>query len=107
MPVVHTLSSTPLESITIERLRDNTAHVWLRRNIEETTIDFEGKPTQIWHADEIYTLMNPAPTLAEVEEDFTRLWALNSYPRPEESTEERLTLIETAIAELGDIIGGL
>lgn len=107
MPIIHTLSSTPLDSITIERLRDSTAHVWLRRNIEETTIDFEGKPTQIWHADEIYILMDPAPTLTEVEEDFARLWVLNSYSRPEENIEERLTFLEMAIGELGDIIGGL
>ena len=36
MPVIHTRSADPLDRITLEKGRDDTTHVWLRKNIVKT-----------------------------------------------------------------------
>ena len=52
MAMIHTISATPLERVTIEPSPGDDAHVWLRRNIAESAVDTEGVSAPVWEADE-------------------------------------------------------
>lgn len=106
--IIHTRSATPLERVMIEPSSGGKAHVWLRRNIVESTEDFEGQPVQVWDADEVYYLADEAPTLDEVEAQFGQLWSqyeLDGIPEVEQ-LRARLQETETALVELADLLGG-
>ena len=106
--IIHTRSATPLERVMIEPSSGGKAHVWLRRNITESTEDFEGQPVQVWDADEVYFYADETPTLDEVEAQFGQLWAqYESDGVPEvEQLRTRLQEAETALGELADLLGG-
>lgn len=92
----------------IEPSSGGKAHVWLRRNITESTEDFEGQRVQVWDADEVHYLADETPTLAEVEVSFAQLWAqceLDCVPEVEQ-LRARLQETETALVELADLLGG-
>ena len=102
--VIHTISATPLDRITIEPSLGGGAHVWLRRNILETVADTEGVTMPIWEADEIYSWWPEAPSIADVEADFDALWAGEVI---DQSTEARIACLERAFAEFVDLtLGG-
>ncbi len=106
--IIHTRSATPLERVMIEPSSGGKAHVWLRRNVVESTEDFEGQPVQVWDADEVYYLADETPALAEVEASFAQLWAqyeLDGVPEVEQ-LRTRLQEAETALVELADLLGG-
>lgn len=75
MPVIHTVSATPLERVTIEPSASGGAHVWLRTNITESQVEVEGVTTITWEADEIYLWHTKAPNMRDVETEFDLLWA--------------------------------
>ena len=104
MAIIHTISATPLERVTIEPSPGGGAHVWLRRNIIETTTEFENSSTPIWEADEIYLWRAEAPTIADVEADFAALWAAGAQDGDTE-TAWRADM-EAALAELADLLVG-
>ena len=92
----------------IEPSSGGKAHVWLRRNIMESTEVFEGQPVQVWDADEAYYLADETPTVAEVEAQFAQLWAqyeLDGISEVEQ-LRTRLQETETALVELADLLGG-
>ena len=106
--IIHTRSATPLERVMIEPSSGGKAHVWLRRNITESTEDFEGQPVQVWGADEVYYLADDTPTVAEVEASFAQLWAqheLDGIPEVEQ-VRARQDEIDAALMELADLIAG-
>lgn len=102
--IIHTRSATPLERVMIEPSSGGKAHVWLRRNIAESTEDFEGQPVQVWDADEVYYLADETPSLELVEDRFQELWARYSGDQP--TVDERVAELTQAVAELGDLIAG-
>ena len=106
--IIHTRSATPLERVMIEPSSGGKAHVWLRRNITESTEDFEGQPVQVWDADEVYYLADETPTIDKVEAQFAQLWSqYESDGVPEvEQLRTRLQETETAIVELADMLAG-
>lgn len=106
--IIHTRSATPLERVMIEPSSGGKAHVWLRRNITESTEDFEGHSVQVWDADEVHYLADDTPTIDEIEASFARLWAqYESDGIPEvEQLRARLQETETALVELADLLGG-
>ena len=106
--IIHTRSATPLERVMIEPSSGGKAHVWLRRNIVESTEDFDGQSVQVWDADEVYFYADETPTLAEVEAQFAQLWAqyeLDGISEVEQ-LRTRLQETETALVELADLLGG-
>ena len=102
--VIHTISATPLDRVTVEPSHGGGAHVWLRRNIVETVAETEGATMPIWEADEIYSWWPEAPSVADVEADFDVLWAVGAQDGDTET--DRLADVEAALAELADIITG-
>ena len=102
--VIHTISATSLERVTIEKAPHGGAHVWLRRNIIETTAETEGATMPIWEADEIYSWWPEAPSIADVEADFDTLWAAGAQDGDTEM--EWRSDVEAALAELADLITG-
>ncbi|MDN5963709.1 hypothetical protein [Acidipropionibacterium jensenii] len=106
--IIHTRSATPLERVMIEPSSGGKAHVWLRRNITESTEDFEGQPVQVWDADEVYYLADETPTIGEVEAQFATLWAEHEIDdlTPLERAQQRVAQLETALVELADLLGG-
>lgn len=106
--LMHTRSGTPLERVMIEPSQGGKAHVWLRRNITESTEDFEGQPVQVWDADEVYFLADETPTVAEVEASFAQLWAQYEQDGVPEADQLRARVDELtkALGELGSLLGG-
>lgn len=106
--IIHTRSATPLERVMIEPSSGGKVHVWLRRNITESTEDFEGQPVQVWDADEVYYLADETPTIGEVEAQFATLWAEHEIDdlTPLERAQQRVAQLETALVELADLLGG-
>ena len=113
MPAIHTRSATPLDPILLEPGRDATTHVWLRKNIVETLSEEAGEtgsePVPMWEADEIYFHATSPVALEEIEEHFEALWKqeLRQLPPAETSVDARLSDVETALAELADLLGGV
>ena len=113
MPVIHTRSADPLDRITLEKGRDDTTHVWLRKNIVETLSEEVGEtgsdPVPMWEADEIYFHATTPVSLEEIEEHFEALWLQFLHPLPpaETSVDARLSDVELALAELADLLGGV
>lgn len=105
MAIIHTISATPLERVTIEPSPGGGAHVWLRRNIVESVADTEGVSAPIWEADEVYLRRaKEAPTIADVEADFAALWAAGAQ---DGGTEDAWRAdVEAALAELADLLVG-
>ena len=102
--VIRTISATSLERVTIEPSLGGGAHVWLRRNILETTAETEGSTMPIWEADEIYSWWPEAPNIADVEADFAALWAAGAQ---DGGTEDAWRAdVEAALAELADLLVG-
>ncbi len=104
MAVIHTISATPLERVTIEKAPHGGAHVWLRRDIVETVAETEGVSAPIWEADEVYLRRAEAPTIADVEADFAALWEAGAQDGDTEA--DRLADVEAALAELADLMVG-
>lgn len=106
--IIHTRSATPLERVMIEPSSGGKAHVWLRRNITESTEDFEGKPVQVWDADEVHYLADETPTADEVEAEFATLWVEHEDDdlTPLERAQQRVAQLETAMVELADMLAG-
>lgn len=102
--VIHTISATPLEWVTIEVASHGGAHVWLRRNIIETVAETEGSTMPIWEADEIYSWWPEAPSIADVEADFAVLWAAGAQDGDTEKAWH--ADMEAALAELADLLVG-
>lgn len=101
--VIHTISATPLDRITIEPSHGG-AHVWLRRNIIESVAETEGTTMSTWEADEVYLWRAEAPTIADVEADFAALWAVGAQ---DGDTEDAWRAdMEAALAELADLMVG-
>ena len=113
MPAIHTRSATPLDPIQLEPRRDATTHVWLRKNIVETLSEEAGEtssdPVPMWEADEVYFHATTPVALEEIEEHFEALWLqfLHPLPTAETSVDARLSDVETALAELADLLGGV
>ena len=113
MPIIHTRSATPLDPILLEPSRDSTTHVWLRKNIVETLSEENGEtgsdPVPVWEADEIHFHATTPVALEDVEEHFEALWLQFLHPLPpaETSVDARLSDVETALAELADLLGGV
>ena len=105
---IHTRSATPLERVMIEPSSGGHAHVWLRRNITESTEDFEGQPVQMWDADEIHYLAYETPTVESVDAEFDTLWVEHEDDdlTPLERAQQRVAQLETAIVELADTLAG-
>ena len=101
--VIHTISATPLERVTIEP-SSGGAHVWLRRDIIETTGEFEHSTMPIREADEIYSWWPEAPSIADVEADFAALWAAGAQDGDTETAWR--AGVEAALAELADLLVG-
>ena len=104
MAVIHTISTTPPERVTIEPSPGGGAHVWLRRNIAESVADTEGATMPIWDADEVYLWRAEAPTIADVEADFAALWAAGAQDVATDA--DRLADVEAALAELAELVVG-
>ena len=106
--IIHTRSATPLERVMIEPSSGGKAHVWLRRNITESTEDFEGQPVQMWDADEIHYLADETPTVESVEAEFDTLWVEREDDdlTPLERAQQRVAQLETAMVELADMLAG-
>ena len=104
MAVIHTTSATPLERVTIEPSPGGGAHVWLRRDIIETTAEFEDSTMPIWEADEIYSWWPEAPSIADVETDFDTLWAAGAQDGDTETAWR--ADVEAALAELAELLVG-
>ena len=102
--VIHTISATPLERVTIEPSPGGGAHVWLRRDIIETTAEFEDSTMPIWEADEVYLWRAEAPTMADMEADFAALWAAGAQDGNAEDAWR--ADVEAALAELADLMTG-
>ena len=109
MPTIHTRSADPLDRITLEKGRDDTTHVWLRKNIEETLSEEAGETGSVWEADEVYFHATTPVVLEEIEEHFEALWLQFSQPLPpaETSVDARLSDVELALAELADLLGSV
>ena len=102
--VIHTISATPLERVTIEPSPGGGAHVWLRRDIVETVAETEGATMPIWEADEVYLWRAEAPSISDVEADFAALWAVGAQ---DGDTEDAWRAdVEAALAELADLMAG-
>ena len=102
--VIHTISATPLERVTIEPSPGGGAHVWLRRDIVETVAETEGSAMPIWEADEIYSWWPEAPSIEDVERDFAALWAAGAQDGDTETAWR--ADVEAALAELADLMVG-
>ena len=104
MAIIHTISATPLERVTVEPSLGGGAHVWLRRDIVESVSYTEGVSAPAWEADEVYLWRAEAPSLDDVEADFAALWAAGAQ---DGSTEEAWRAdVEAALAELADLMVG-
>ena len=105
MAIIRTISTTPLERVTIETSPGGGAHVWLRRDIAESVVNTEGVSAPAWEADEVYLWRAEAPSVADVEADFAELWAAGAQ---DGDTEDAWRAdVEAALAELADLmIGG-
>ena len=106
--IIHTESVTPLERVMVEASRAGGFHVWLRQNITESTLTFEGVEETIFEADEIYFFSPESVTLAAVEADFASLWAAHEQDGvPDvERQASRISDVENALIELAELIGG-
>ena len=102
--VIHTISATPLERVTIEPSPGGGAHVWLRRDIVETVAETEGATMPIWEADEVYLWRAEAPSISDVEADFAALWAVGAQDGDTETAWR--ADVEAALAELADLLVG-
>ena len=104
MAIIHTISATPLERVTIEPSPGGGAHVWLRRSVVESVAETEGVSAPVWEADEVYLWRAEAPSVADVEADFAALWAAGAQ---DGSTEDAWRAdVEAALAELADLMVG-
>ncbi len=106
--MMHTRSATPLERVMIEPSQGGRAHVWLRRNIEESVETSEGGQQPVWDADEVYFYADETPTLDEVEAAFGQLWARYELDGVSELDQVRARQdeIDAALMELADLIAG-
>ena len=106
MPVIHTHSATPLEAVTLERGRAGTTHVWLRKNIIQTTVLFKGEAQDAWEADEVYFHTGAPVTTGYVQENFEALWTREAYRVEPPTVEAVLQDLCLAVGELGAIVAG-
>lgn len=86
-------------------LPDGGADVWLRKNINQITVEApNAEPSQMYEADEVYFRTNESQNY--VEEHFDELFNGNIPvpPIPEITLEERVAATEAAILEF--IMGG-
>ena len=99
--ITQTRSATPLERVTVETVRDAT-HVWLRRNI--VLAEEDGQP--VWLADEVQFATPEALTVAQVEEEFGRLWVAHEDDGNPDRLERRIDELSIALAEVVDLVAG-
>ncbi len=87
------------------KLPDGGADVWLRKNIEQISVENPmGEPSEMYQADEVYFRTNESEEY--VSEHFEDLFEGNIPvpPIPEITLEERVAATEAAILEF--IMGG-
>lgn len=104
MAVIKTISADKPEKIL--KIDDGAvSHVWLRKNIVEDATDNEtgGTACKFWRADEV-SFVCPFVETAKIEKNFDSLFA--KYSEGEPNVSERLAALESAILEIGDIVGG-
>lgn len=104
MAVIKTISVD--EPNKILKIDDGSiSHVWLRKNITKDAEDngMDGTACEFWRADEV-SFVCPFIETAEIEKNFDSLFA--KYGEDEPNVSERLAAIESAVLELGDIMGG-
>ena len=107
MAVIHTISATQLERISIEIPRSGGAHVWLRRKIVQSEREFDGATVAVWEADEVYLWMADPPSLDDVDRNFDALWAAAVFDDDSDSDlRTRVDELTVAIAELADFVAG-
>ena len=106
MPVIHTHSATPLEAVTLEPGRADTTHVWLRKNIAQTTVLFEGEAQDVWEADEVYFHVGTPVTAEYVQDNFEALWTREANRAEPPTAEAMLQDLCLAVGELGAIVAG-
>jgi hypothetical protein len=106
--MIHTKSATPLEKVMVEPSATGGCHVWLRKNIVESTEVFDGSEVEIYEADELYYYTSEVVTVDEVEADFTALWTLHQDDALSdlEKAQARIVELESALVELADMLGG-
>lgn len=104
MAVVKTISADEPDKIL--KIDDGAvSHVWLRKNIVKDAADngIDGMACEFWRADEV-SFICPFIETAEIEKNFDSLFA--KYSEDESNVSERLAALESAILEIGDIVGG-
>lgn len=104
MSIVKTVAAEKLQKIL--KIDDGAvSSVWLRKNIEKDTADngADGTPCEFWTADEVF-FQCPYMTDEEIERDFDALWSAHSGEEP--TISDRLDAVESALMELGDMVGG-
>ena len=106
MPIIKTRSATPLDAVTLEPGRAGTTHVWLRKNITQTTVLLEGEEHDVWEADEVYIHLASPTTLEYVQENFEALWAREANRAAPPTMEAMLQDLYLAVGELGAIVAG-
>lgn len=104
MPVIHTQSATPLEAVTLEPGRAGTTHVWLRKNIIQTTQQVEGEDQDVWEADEVYLHAASPTTLEYVQANFEALWTREANRTEPPTVEALLQDLYLAVGELGVLL---
>lgn len=103
-----TSNSTGIDPVHIESNGRGGAHVWLHRNIESGRDEDGGTR---YDAEETYGEVCPAPTVEEVERDFAVWWtrleeAAKTDAQRITELEEVSGILEAAIVELAELIGG-
>ena len=106
MPIIQTRSATPLEAVTLESGRAGTTHVWLRKNIAQTTQQFEGEDQDVWEADEVYLHLGTLVTTGYVQDNFEALWTREANRAEPPTMEAMLQDLYLAVGELGAIVAG-
>lgn len=104
--IIHTKSSTPLAPVMLEPSASGLSHVWLRKNINRGLEYFDGSDFDVWEADEVY--FHADVTEEFVIENFAALWAAHEQDgvTDKQLLLSRISELQEAVAELGDMIAG-
>lgn len=96
----HSISATQPGAVQVERLPGGAASaVWLRRNIEQLTVDDEAGGTyEQWECDELSFVVAGTPTAEDVESGFDALWEEHEHDG-ETDAERAARLAEDAQAQ--------
>ena len=106
MPIIQTRSATPLAPVTLEPGRAGTTHVWLRKNITQTTQQFEGEEHDVWEADEVYLHFDTPVTAEYVDAHFETMWTQEASRTAPPTLEALVGDLYVALGELGALVAG-